>query len=186
MLSSVEVAALVREAQAGDTRAFSRLAEHFARAAYAVALAHLGRPADAEDVAQDALLAALSRIDACREPDRFGAWLVQIARNRARNARDRRRHADVPRDEPGELAQPATEPDQERAVTRRSLTAALGALSPVQREVVLLHDLDGWSHAEIARALAVTEEASRQHLSRARRALRDRLRSILEPEARDD
>lgn len=175
MLSSAEVAALVRDAQAGDARAFTSLARVFSRAVYAVALAHLGRPADAEDIAQDALLVALAQISTCREPERFGAWLVQIARNRARNALARRRHADVPTDEPGEIAHHG---DQERVVLKRALVAALDALSPVQREIVLLHDLDGWSHAEIGLALELTEEASRQHLSRARRALRDRLDAI--------
>ena len=56
------------------------------RAAYAVALAVLGRPADADDVAQDAFIAALERIDDCRDPARFSGWLIKIVRNRALHA----------------------------------------------------------------------------------------------------
>ena len=55
--------------------------------AYAIALAVLGRPADADDVAQDAFVAALERIRDCREPARFSGWLVRIVRNRALTGR---------------------------------------------------------------------------------------------------
>jgi RNA polymerase sigma-70 factor (ECF subfamily) len=55
------------------------------------------------------------------------------------------------------------------------LRRALGELSLVQREVVLLHDLEGWRHAEIADRLELSETMSRRHLSDARK----RLRSLL-------
>ena len=60
-------------------------------------------------------------------------------------------------------------------VLRGHLLAALATLSSVQREVVLLHDLDGWTHAEIADALGISETNCRQHLFTARRALRAEL-----------
>lgn len=172
MQSPDEIAAVVREARTGNARAFTTLARAFSRPIYAVALAHLGRPADAEDLAQDVLLAALSKLHTCREPAQFGAWIVRIARNRARNTLAHRRHADVPAFEPGETAIPG---EQERACVRGELVAALAKLSEIQREVVLLHDLEGWTHPAIAAALDITDEASRQHLSRARRALRGHL-----------
>jgi RNA polymerase sigma-70 factor (ECF subfamily) len=171
MLSPDELAAAVVRAQGGDTPAFEVLARAFSRAVYAVALAHVRRPADAEDVAQDALFAALVRIDDCREPARFGAWLLRIARNHAMNHLKRRKLRDVREDDEG----PIEGPKQELRLVRRELLLALEALAPAQREVVLLHDLDGWSHAEIAAALDITEEASRQQLVRARRALRAKL-----------
>ena len=65
------------------------------RAAYAVALAVLQRPADAEDIAQDAFLVAIERLDECREPARFSGWLVQIVRNRALHALDKRKLRDA-------------------------------------------------------------------------------------------
>ena len=86
---------LVLRAQAGDTDAFAELARTSGRAIYAIALAHLRRPADAEDVAQTVLVAALENIDACRRPERLDAWLFSIARNRARRALVRRRFRDV-------------------------------------------------------------------------------------------
>jgi RNA polymerase sigma-70 factor (ECF subfamily) len=172
VLSPDELSALVRRAQGGDAAAFAALARAFARSLYAVALAHLGRPAEAEDAAQDALLVGLERIDDCRQPERFGGWLLRIARSRALNALEKRRLRDVPAE--ADPVEAAAGPTQELAVQRGELLAALGELSEVQREVVLLHDLDGWTHAEIAAALELSEETSRQHLSRARRALRAR------------
>jgi RNA polymerase sigma-70 factor (ECF subfamily) len=173
-MDATSTADLVRRAVGGDARAFDGLARAFLRPAYAVALAVVGRPADAEDVAQEALVAALERIDTCRHPDRFGPWLLQSVRNRARNWLAHRKLADVPAAvlELEDTGQPG---DGERGTLRRQLAAALAAVTPVQREVVLLHDLEGWTHAEIAAALDISEVSSRQHLFNARRVLRSRL-----------
>ncbi|MBI2894023.1 MAG: RNA polymerase sigma factor [Deltaproteobacteria bacterium] len=167
-----ETASLVVRAQRGDADAFTALARRFLRAAYAVALAVVGRPADAEDVAQDAFVVAIERMETCREPARFGGWLLQIVRNRALNFLDARRLRDVPSNEAREdRAAPATE----EVGLRERLIAALTALSPIRREVVLLHDLEGWTHQEIGLALGISELMSRQHLFNARGVLRGRL-----------
>ncbi len=174
MPDATPTAELVRRATRGDARAFDALARAFLRPAYAVALAVVGRPADAEDVAQEALVNALERIDSCRHPERFGAWLVQSVRNRARNWVAHRRLADpAAADAPVDAAGHPGE--GERDTLRRQLAAALEAVTPVQREVVLLHDREGWTHPEIAAALEISEVSSRQHLFVARRTLRARL-----------
>lgn len=153
------------------------------RAAYAVALAVLGRPADAEDVAQEAFVVAIERLDRCRDPDRFSGWLLEIVRTRALNAltslnrRTRRGAADTGVEELGA----ASDPPGDSGLHRRLLDA-LATLTAPQREVVLLHDLEGWTHAEIAEALDLSEVNCRQHLFTARRALRRQL-AALEPEA---
>lgn len=170
-------AELVRRAQRGDSVAFAELARACGRGVHAIALAHLGRPSDAEDVAQDVLLAALENIGACREPERFDAWLFTIARNRARRALVRRRMRDVFSGTPPEIEAPGGEPEH---VERQALLVALGTLPATMREVVLLHDLEGYEHAELARALGITDEASRQTLSRARKKLRDVLVALEE------
>jgi RNA polymerase sigma-70 factor (ECF subfamily) len=173
MADAISTADLVRRATRGDVRAFDALARAFLRPAYAVALAVVGRPADAEDVAQEALVTALERIDTCRHPERFGPWVLQCVRNRARNWVAHRKLVDVAADGGAvEASQPA---DGERGALRRQLLDALEAVTPVQREVVLLHDLEGWTHAEIASALEISEVSSRQHLFVARRTLRSRL-----------
>jgi RNA polymerase sigma-70 factor (ECF subfamily) len=173
------VGELVRRARRGEPRAFDELARRHLRAAYAVALAVLGRPSDAEDVAQEAFLVAIERLDQCREPDRFSGWLVEIVRTRALNALARRGRREGP--EAPEVAVPDGAAD---VGLRARLLDALAALSPVQREVVLLHDLEGWTHAEIAGALGLSEVNCRQHLFTARRALRGGLAALAPAEAR--
>ena len=164
-------AELVIRARRGDAPAREALVRRYLRPAYAVALSVVRNVADAEDLAQDALVAALGRLDQCREPERFAGWLFQGVRNRALNQIEQRRvrgvHQDgVPRGEP-------VEPSVAPVLLRRTLLAALERLGPVQREVVLLHDLEAWTHAEIGAALGISEVMSRQHLFVARKAMRE-------------
>ncbi len=169
------VADLVLRARRGEATAFDQLVRRHLRAAYVVALAVLGRPADADDVAQDAFVTALARLDDCREPARFSGWLIQIVRRRALHALDKRKLRDT--DELTDVAVPGETGD---VVLRGQLLAALATLTEQQREIVLLHDLDGWTHAELAGALGITEVNCRQHLFTARRALRAALANLEE------
>ncbi len=170
---AVRDADLVAAVRCGDRAAADALVRRHFRAAWAVALALLGNAADAEDVCQDAFVRALERIDDCRQPDRFVYWLLQIVRNRAHNARDYRRVRSGPSVEDVSVAAPG---DAARGTERRELgdrlLAALARLTPEQREVLVLKDLEDWDHRAIARALGISEGMSRQHLFAARRALR--------------
>lgn len=180
-------AQLVEQARGGDPAAFEALVQRHLRAVYAVALAELGEPSDAEDAIQDAFVMALERLEDCRQPDRFEAWLVQIARNRARDLRRRRTVRIAAPLEAAHRATSNSSPvrDAERADLRGRLTEALGELTAVQREVVLLHDMEGWKHREIAEATGLPEGTVRSHLFHARRALRKRLGPDVHAEERD-
>ena len=167
-VAEASVAELVARTRRGDPAATSELVRRHLRAAYAVALAVLGRPADADDVAQDAFVAALDKLDTCREPARFSGWLLQIVRNRALHALAKRKLRD-PIDDAGDVVDARAVGD---VVLRARLLAALATLGEVQREIVLLHDLGGWTHGELADLLGLTEVNCRQHLFTARRALR--------------
>jgi RNA polymerase sigma-70 factor (ECF subfamily) len=175
VLTSEEQIALVGRAKQGDASAMEALVRAYLRASYAVALAILRRPSDAEDVAQDAFILAFERIDTCREEARFGGWLLQIVRNQAKNRISWRKLRDVA-EEPSQTAVP-TGIFPEIAAIRRDLIAALGAVTAVQREVVLLHDLEGWTHPEIGETLGISAVMSRQHLFLARRRIRAALES---------
>ncbi|MFC1639374.1 RNA polymerase sigma factor [Gemmatimonadota bacterium] len=169
-------ASLVARARRGNSAAFEALVRRHYRVSYAVARAILDNGMDAEDVCQDAFVKALERLDDCRQPEKFLAWLLQIVRNHARNYLDYRR---VRLAQPLETTNVASalspERDAERSELRGMLEAALGKLSDVQREVVLLHDLEGWKHREIGESLGLSEGAARQHLFAARRKLRELL-----------
>ena len=141
---------------------------------------------DAEDVCQDAFIKALERLEDCRDPGKFVAWLMQIVRNRARNYIDYRRVREtVDLDEVAASGRDRTDEGVEQRELRDTLQEALGQLTELQRQVVLLHDLEGWKHREIAESLDLSEVASRQHLLNARRKLRELLGSQLLEEHRD-
>ncbi len=180
-------ALLVERARRGDTTAFETLVRRHYRAAFAVALAVLGNSMDAEDVCQDAFVRAIERLDEVRQPERFSAWLLQIVRNRARNYLSYRRLRSAP---PLETVRATSDDDParapERAELRRELELALAGLSEIQRQIVLLHDLEGWKHREIAGRLGLSEGMSRQHLMGARRVLRQRLGSKYSEEHSDE
>ena len=166
-------AALVARVRAGDARAADRLLERYFRACRAVALAITGNEADADDVCQEGFIQAMERIDSCRDPARFGGWVLQIVRNRARNLV---RHHAVRAAEPLEQHEMAgagsASADVERGELRALLLAALAELPEAHREVVLLHDLEGWTHEEIAGRLELPAGTVRSHLHHARRRLR--------------
>ena len=172
---------LVRRARAGDGDAFGLLVRRHLAAAHAAAFAVHRDPADAEDACQDAFVSALRRLEDCKPEEKFRPWLLAIVRNRAIDLRRRRqvRMADS-LDEIGEGSAPPTRAggplhDAERADARKHLAAALATLTDVRREVVLLHDLEGWSHREIGQHLGLAEGTVRAHLFWARRDLRKRL-----------
>jgi RNA polymerase sigma-70 factor (ECF subfamily) len=171
---------LVEAVRRGDSEAADRLVRRHFRAAFAVALALLGNRMDAEDVCQEAFVRALDRIEDCRTPDRFIYWLLQIVRNHAHNARDYRRVRSGPSlDEVEEGRVEGTGREAETGELQGRLEAALATLSQVQREVILLKDLEGWDHRAISEALKISEGMSRQHAFAARRALREILGSEL-------
>jgi RNA polymerase sigma-70 factor, ECF subfamily len=170
-------ARLVRRARDGDGAAFESLVRRYLKAAYAVALSELAEPGDAEDAVQDAFITALERLDDCRDPAAFGGWLRRIVRNRARSVGRRERVRDTESLESAWSAASTQSParDLERAETRRRLESALATLPDVQRRVVLMHDLEGYRHREIAVELDIPEGTVRSHLFFARRALREQL-----------
>lgn len=164
---------LVRRSLEGDERAFGRLVRRYQRSAYVVALSVTGRPADAEDAAQESFMVALERLEECRNPDRFAGWLMTIVRNRSRNLVRRESLRDSePIPETASGGAPTPDRVTERRELQGHLREAIAALPEVQQEVVLLHDLEGWKHREIAERLGIPSGTVRSHLHFARKALR--------------
>jgi RNA polymerase sigma-70 factor, ECF subfamily len=173
-------AELVAGIRRGSREAAATLAERYLRAARAVALAIVREEAGAEDVCQGAFVYAIERIDDCRNPERFGAWLTQIVRSRSLNfLRDRKDSiTSAVEREPLEAPGPGPDPDAERAEMRERLLAALRQIPEERASVLLLHDLEGWTHQEIARQMEMPAGTVRSHLHHARRRLRDLLREF--------
>lgn len=170
-------ARLVRRAREGDGAAYETLVRRHLNTAYAVALAELADRGDAEDAVQDSFIMALERLDDCRDPSAFAGWLRRIVRNRARSVRRRERVRETDSLESAGTAASPRDPgrDLDRSEMRQRLQAALTTLTEVQRRVVLMHDLEGYRHREIAVELEIPEGTVRSHLFFARRALREQL-----------
>lgn len=170
-------AEVVQQCRDGDPKAFERLVRRYAGRARAVAMGVLSDPDEAEDVCQDAFVTALERLDGLTEPAKFGSWFLSSVRNRAidvrRSARVRKH---VALDDLRPMAS-ADEPsrDANRSQLRSRLLKALRTLPDREREIVILHDVEGLKHREIADQLDTPEGTVRYLLSRARGLLRERL-----------
>ena len=170
-------AALVRAVQLGDADAFEKLVRRHLRSAHQAARSLLDDVDDADDIVQDSFIAALQKIDQCRNPARFRPWLIAIVRNRAHDLQRRSRRSsgdpkilefiasDVPG--PGRMAA--------RAQLREDLHEAAARLTELQREVLMLHDYEGFQHREVAGQLGISEVSSRFNLHVARKAMRRHL-----------
>ncbi len=167
---------LVQRWQAGDASCFDTLVRRHQRRVFGLLMRMLGSAQDAEDVAQEAFLVALERLEDCRDPDRFGGWFLTIVRNRARNLLRReslRRGEELsPEISPGRGG-PAE--DYKQLEIRERLEKGLEGLSEIRKEVLLLHDLEGWKHREIGERLGIPDGTVRSHLHFARKHLRVRL-----------
>lgn len=177
-------AELVHRARAGDEQAFADLVRGHADRAYAVALRMTGNPSDAQDVAQDALVAAWQHLDGFRGTSSFATWLTRIVINRCHNLR-RGHHPTEPLDEEaadalGEAGRAGwSSPGVEgQVVARQHLAAAQEAILDLpldQRAALVLTAVVGLPHAETAAVLGISEQAARVRVHRARRALLARM-----------
>lgn len=167
---------LVAASLRGDPEAFEVLVKRYSRPGYLVALSVTGNSEDAEDVAQESFLVALERLEDCRDRERFGGWFLTIVRNRAKNLLRRERLRRGEGLSP-ELVSGSGGPDADlkRLDLREQLEKGMKGLSEVRREVLLLHDLEGWKHREIAERLGMPDGTVRSHLHFARRHLKEYL-----------
>jgi RNA polymerase sigma-70 factor, ECF subfamily len=178
---------LIRRVREGDRDLFYQLIQPHERRVFAAAFAILRNDADAEDVAQEAMLKAFKHIGQFREESKFSTWLLQITVNEARMRR-RREHAYIMepiaerKDEEGNYV-PRDFADWreipletlERKEVRQKLAEALGSLGEKYREVFVLRDMQHMSIEETAKALGITTASVKTRLLRARLMLRDLL-----------
>jgi RNA polymerase sigma-70 factor (ECF subfamily) len=171
---------LVLAAQRGEMEAFSELVRRHQRRAYAVARAIVITHEDAEDAVQDAFLHAYRALHRFLPDQAFGAWLHRIVANASLDITRRRKVRDA--DElPETIASQFRDP-AESAELRGRLRDALAQLPVRQRSVIVLHDVEGFKHAEIGRLLGIPEGTARSDLHYARSALRRLLDKFRSPQ----
>lgn len=168
--------ATLAEARDGDPAAHARLYETFAPMVYSLARRILSSSAAAEDVLQETFVEVIRSVGSCRGHAEFGPWVRRIAVNKClMHLRSpwvaRRVSADASSD--FSPAQQAACPGEQASLER-----ALAELSPTARAVIWLHDVEGYTHQEIARFMGRTASFSKSQLARAH----ERLRELLEGE----
>jgi RNA polymerase sigma-70 factor (ECF subfamily) len=140
----------------------------------------VGHDADlAADIAQDVWIQIFRALPGFRGDAQFGTWAHRIAVNRTLNAlRRTRRLAALEVDVEDDSA--SVEPEAERAMLAQSIEDAAARLSPGARTVFLLHDVEGFTHEEIAAQLGITAGGSKSQLFKARAKLRILLAHLID------
>jgi RNA polymerase sigma-70 factor, ECF subfamily len=164
--------ALVDRARAGDAGAFDALVRTYMEQAYRVAYRVVGHREDAEDLVQEAFLAAYQYLDSFEVGRPFGPWLMRIVLNRGANLRRSRARRSTEPETEGVSDAPSALEETERQDLGRVLHDALGTLSERQRMIVTMFDVDGLTSAEIGEMLELAPGTVRWHLHEARRQLR--------------
>src|SRR3954453_10100143 len=188
---STNDADLVARARAGDADTYAALLRRHEPALARVCVRMLGDPVAAADVAQDAALVGWLQLARRREPERSGPWLAVIGRMLA--LRELRERAGAPDRLTADGALPdrageAGEDPVERALAGEragELAAAIAALPPGQRDVVVLFHLADLPQRAVAERLGTAPGAVRTRLHKARAALRARLRGDRPPTTKE-
>jgi len=179
---------LIRRVQNGDSDAFFDLVRPYERAVFLAALSLVRNDADAEDVAQEAILKAFKGLPRFRQEAKFSTWLIQIAINEAKmRLRKDRRHLYESIEEgrigddgdytPRDFADWREIPSEalEQKELREALTKALDSLPEKYRTVLILRDVQHLSINETAKVLGLSEANVKTRLCRARLQMRDAL-----------
>ncbi|MDD8027559.1 MAG: sigma-70 family RNA polymerase sigma factor [Acidobacteriota bacterium] len=184
--------ALVERAQAGDANAFAELAGRLHERVYHTILGMTRSPEDADDLTQDAFMAAYRSLKSFRRKSSFYTWVHRIAVNLTLNhlkKKDRERGR-TPYDDgkavldgPGAAASAPGNGETGRELAAR-LEAAIGQLKPVYKAAFNLVVYEGMSHARAAEVLGCSEKTVSWRMHKARKMLQARLQPYL-TEARD-
>jgi RNA polymerase sigma-70 factor (ECF subfamily) len=177
-LTAEALAGLIRRVQRGDADAFEPLYLAHVRRIFALCLRMTGDPRLAEELVQDVFVRVWERIPGLVEPNAFLGWLRRLAVNvvfeRART--DRRRIGRVVLADDladGAAESPAGVVEAELGL---DLERAIATLPPGARAAFVLHDVEGYTHEEIAQLTGLAAGTLRAQLHRARRLLLERLR----------
>ncbi len=183
----MELAHILDSCRVGDELAWEMLVRRYQSRIYGIARTYVGDPDEARDLAQDIFVRIYRHLDACRDADRFLPWMIRIARNasidhlRRRKARPPAR--DIPAEEALRLVSSDEAPD-EASIRRERLKIvelALQQLSDINREMILLKDMQGLPLEDIAKLLELPIGTVKSRSSRARLELARAVQAVVGP-----
>jgi RNA polymerase sigma-70 factor (ECF subfamily) len=170
---------LLEKAIAGDERAMRQLWSQHSPHIDAVVRRLVGPSEDAADIAQEVWIQIFRALPSYRGDSQFGTWAHRIAVNRTLNAlRRTRRLAKLETDIDETTASVAH--GAESVLAMQTIEAAVSRLSPGARTVFVLHDVEGYTHEEIAHELGITSGGSKSQLFKARAKLRRLLAPLVD------
>lgn len=178
---------LIRRARLDDTSAYEELVRRYYSKIYGLVYGMVSNREDAEDVVQEVFVKAWKALGHFREQSGFYTWIYRIAVNRTinfRKKRNRRRTVDLDEFDPDiKQAESYKEFSSKGSVLRKmnlsefqkKMNEALETLSDKHRAVVIMHDVQGMSHGEIAKVIGCSEGTARSRLFYARKQLQAEL-----------
>ncbi len=170
----MEIPELLDRCRRGDELAWEALVRRFQGRIYGLAFHYMGNAEEARDLAQDIFVQLYRRLDACTNDETFVPWLIRMARNasidRLRRIKARPQGGSIPVDEMYNLPAPGPDPSEEwRTMSRRNLVhRAIQKLSAINREIIILKEIQGLSFEEIASQLKVPVGTVKSRSNRAR------------------
>jgi len=182
-----EVVRLIREAKAGSHDAFDLLIRRYQRRVLKVAYQYVGSVDDAQDVAQEVFVRLFKYLGRIRDERKFETWLYRLAVNASYDHLSRRSHRrDVVPIEDSEGREMALPDDRQIPSDRQAegrqlkdrILASLDRLTPSEKAVFVLKDLNGKEVAEIADIKGISRITVRRHLSTARQKMRAMLAEL--------
>ena len=185
-------ALLIDHLREGDETALAPLVDKYKRMVHRLALQITKNREDANDVMQETFIKVYQSIHTFRQEAAFETWVYRIAVNEALNfvkRRERRRESPLSTTEESEYdpsvlhkVEMANDPqiNAEKAELRHWVTKAVNSLSLKHRTVVILYELEGLTHAEIASILNCSEGTVRSRLHYARKQLRTLLKPYVD------
>jgi RNA polymerase sigma-70 factor (ECF subfamily) len=164
---------LIKRVLVGDADAERQLYEAHVDRVFRLAYRMTGNATQAEDLTQDTFIRAFDRLDSYRGESAFGGWLHRVATSvilTALQKRKRLQSVESLRDDMSDLPRAGIAEDPD---LRRTLDRAVSGLDDDQRLVFVMHEMEGYSHQEIAAAMGTPVGTAKARLSRARQKLRD-------------
>jgi RNA polymerase sigma-70 factor (ECF subfamily) len=167
-------AALVDAVRRGEAGSREALYHRFKRRVYALAVRIVG-PFDAEEVAQEAFIRIFRGLSKFRGDAALATWIYRLAVNAALSHRSRRGNGQPPEVADEADVQLSAEPVRGDVVLRARIERALTRLPVGYRTVIVLHDIEGLEHEEVAQILGCHVGTSKSQLHKARARLREML-----------
>ncbi|MBU1702337.1 MAG: sigma-70 family RNA polymerase sigma factor [Candidatus Eisenbacteria bacterium] len=184
----MDITTLVGQCRKGDALAWELLVTRFQGRIYGLAYHYIGNAEEARDLAQDIFIRIYNRLDSCTNEKTFVPWMLRVARNmcidRLRRRKARPPMSGVPVDEMTHLQADTLDPAEEFQLSSRKklVHTALRKLSEINREIIVLKEIQGLSLEEISKMLKLPIGTVKSRSNRARIQL---ARQVLEMAGRN-